>query len=169
MEVPPPLRDLLARQDNVVATWQMPVGLRRNAARAARLGLWTRLSRHTLLASPAPASIGQQGWAAVLHFGRHARLSGRAALVLHGWNADFNLPFDVAVPHTVQTRAGPPWTRVHRLSVALTGPTARPCTSSSRCCSSGFPPPTGPRRPSGTRPGCRAADWCDGSHSLNIT
>ena len=82
VEIPPSLTRLLTRQDNVVATCQLTVPLRRAAARAARRGEWRRLTKKTYLAAPAPPTPRQRAWAAALHGGSQARICGRNALVL---------------------------------------------------------------------------------------
>jgi hypothetical protein len=130
VRIPPPLRQLLIDQDNVVATWQMPQPTRRAAKRAARGGNWRRLTDKTYVAAPSSPSEQQRAWAAVLHCGPSARLSGRNALVLHGWDDDLAAPFDVAVPHRVQPKPGPSWLRIHRFSRAPDGPAARPARTS---------------------------------------
>ncbi len=126
VEIPPSLTRLLTRQDNVVATWQLTVPLRRAAARAARRGEWRRLTKKTYLAAPAPPTPRQRAWAAALHGGSQARICGRNALVLLGWADELRAPFDVVVPHSVQPASGPEWLRIHRVSLALTGPAATP-------------------------------------------
>ncbi len=130
MEIPEVLRDLLAQQDNVVAMWQLPVPLRRAATRAVKRREWRRLTKRTFLAAPCSPTERQRVWAAVLHGGESARLSGRNALVLHGWNGELTAPYDVAIPHDVQPVSGPEWMRIHRVAVPLTGPAAKPARTS---------------------------------------
>jgi len=124
------LRDHLAAQDNVVAMWQLPVEVRRAAARAVRRKEWRRLTKKTFLAAACEPTQRQRAWAAVLHCGPSALLAGRNALVLHGWNDEFHAPYDVAVPHCVQKVPGPTWLRIHRVAVPLTGPAAKPARTS---------------------------------------
>lgn len=122
----PALRELLMRQENVVALWQLPPPQRRATLRAIRYKHWRRLSRQTVLAAPGAASQRQLVWAALLHCGEHARLSGRTALILHGWDQEFDPPHDVVVPHRVQPLPGPSWLRIHRVSQPIVGPAAIP-------------------------------------------
>lgn len=126
VEIPRSVTELLVSQDNVVATWQLPIRLRRAAARAVRRGEWRRLTKKTYLAAATPPTQRQRAWAAALHCGPHARICGRNALVLLGWNGELDAPYDVVVPNTVQPAAGPQWLRIHRVSLAVTGPAAPP-------------------------------------------
>ena len=61
VRIPPPLRQLLIDQDNVVATRQMPQPTRRAAKRAARGGNWRRLTDKTYVAAPSSPSEQQRG------------------------------------------------------------------------------------------------------------
>ncbi len=88
------------------------------------------MTSKTYVASPSRPSATQRAWAALLHCGPSARLSGRNALVLHGWDEVLAAPFDVAVPHRVQPAPGPTWLRIHRLSSEPTGPAALPARTS---------------------------------------
>ncbi len=124
MELPQEVRDYLAEQDNVVAMWQMTVPARRAAARAVRRKQWRRITKKTFLASACEPT--QRAWAAVLHCGSSALLAGRNALVLHGWKNELGAPYDVVVPHCVQKVPGPSWLRIHRVTVPLSGPAAKP-------------------------------------------
>jgi acyl transferase domain-containing protein len=126
VEIPPFLTQLLARQENVVAMWQLPTPLRRAAARAVRRGHWRRLTKKTFLAAPTPPTQRQRAWAAALHGGSQARICGRNALVLLGWKDQLGTPYDIVVPHQVQPAPPPEWLRVHRVSLAVTGPAATP-------------------------------------------
>lgn len=112
-------------QQSVIATWQMSPAEVRGATRAARLGQWQRLTRHTFLATVSPPSDEHLLWAAVLDAGRAARLAGRNALVLHGWQQDVCKPIDVVVPRDVRRRCNPDWMRVHRAAV-VRGPAQSP-------------------------------------------
>ncbi len=62
----------------------------------------------------------------MLHGGSQARLCGRNALVLIGWEDELSAPYDIVVPHRVQPATPPGWLRVHRVSSAVTGPAANP-------------------------------------------
>ena len=124
-----PLRDLLVPQDNVVALWQLPGPERRAARRAARLRQWRRLSPQVILASPTAPTASQLAWAAVLHCGPKARLSGRTALILHGWRGDLTTPHDVVVPRAVRPRPAPDLVRVRRVAEP-SGPAALPARTS---------------------------------------
>lgn len=126
VQIPDTVRSLLAQQDNVVATWQLPQSARRAAKRASKRGDWQSLTARTYLAAPSQASASQRAWAAALHCGLSARLSARNALTLHGWDEELGAPFHVAVPHCVQPRPGPEWLKIHRLSLEPTGPAAQP-------------------------------------------
>jgi hypothetical protein len=88
------------------------------------------LTSRAYLASPMQPSPRQRAWAALLHCGPSARLAGRNALVLHGWDEELRAPFDVAVPHRVQPASGPAWLRIHRVMLEPTGPAARPARTS---------------------------------------
>jgi hypothetical protein len=122
----PQLRNLLIRQGNVVALWQVPPPTRRAITRAAARGDWRRLTSRAYLAAPGDPTVEQQRWAAVLHGGARARLSGCAALTLHGWTQRAPLPHDVVVPHHVQPAKGPGWMCVHRITHPVIGPAALP-------------------------------------------
>lgn len=117
---------LLAGQENVVAAWQLPTARVRAARRAVRSRRWRRITTRTYLAGPAKPTEQQRLWAAVLHCGEHARLSGRAALNLHGWTLESEPPYDVVVPAGVQPARRPSWIRLHRVSMTPTGPAATP-------------------------------------------
>lgn len=122
----PDLRELLISQDNVVANWQLKPLQRRAATRAVRCRQWQRLSNQVFLCALGEASPQQLVWAAVLHCGHGARLSGRTALVLHGWEQSLQPPHDVVVPLGVQPPRDPDVVRIHRLSGPLDGPQALP-------------------------------------------
>jgi hypothetical protein len=134
--ITPALRALLIAQRNVVALWQLPPGLKRAALRAAALGDWRRLTTRVYLAEPGQPALDQQRWAALLHGGELARLSGRAALTLHGWTLDAPPPHDVVVPHHVQLTKEPAWMRLHRISHPFNGPAARPARTTAHLATS---------------------------------
>jgi hypothetical protein len=191
------LRALLIRQHNVVARWQLPLAQRRAAVRAAQLGQWRRLSYQVFLAAPGSPSTQQLAWAALLHCGEHARLSGRTALVLHGWQQELRSPHDVVVPGRVQPLPGPPWVRIHRVTGAPDGPQALPLRTSphmaTACAAAwartdreamfivisvlqqGLTSPARLRQTLASTPALRrrqligemASEYADGSHSLN--
>lgn len=116
--LPPETLKTLVLQDGVIAAWQMSASLRRAAGRAVRLGQWQRLTTQTFLTSPAEATQNQLLWAACLHGGPQAMLTGRAALVLHGWRQPHRKPFDVISPAEVHREVRPSWLRVHRFRKA---------------------------------------------------
>lgn len=124
------MRNLLVRQDNVVALWQLTPALRRRVVRAAAGPLWQELTWQVMLAAPAPASDRQKMWAAVLHCGEHARLCGRAALQLHGWTGAANPPYDVLVPRVVRPVRNPQWLRLRSTTAEVAGPAAQPARTS---------------------------------------
>jgi hypothetical protein len=126
----PRLRCLLVEQDNLVALWQLTAPERRAVIRAARRGHWGRLTCQVYLGAPGEPSMNQLVRAAQLHSGKHARLSGRTALILHGWKQEHRKPHDVVVPHGVQPLPGPQWIRVHRVRHELRGPEALPARTS---------------------------------------
>jgi hypothetical protein len=126
----PHLRELLVEQDNVVALWQLPTSERRAVIRAAKRGHWRRLSHAVYLGAPGEPSADQRVWAAGLHGGKHARLSGRTALILHGWSQTLRKRHDVVVPHHVHPKDPPEWVRIHRLVQPVTGPAAQPLRTS---------------------------------------
>ncbi len=124
------MRQLLVAQDNVIALRQLPGAQRRSVRRAAEIGEWRALSWQVYLASPNAASRQQLLWAAVLHGGPGARLCGRNALVLHGWNQELKSPYDVLIPHAVQPKRPPEWLRLHRTVREISGPAATPARTS---------------------------------------
>ena len=126
----PHLYELLVQQDNVVALWQLTAPERRAVIRAAQHEQWRPLTRQVYLGAPGEASTDQLVRAAQLHGGKHARLSGRAALILHGWNQEHRTPHDVVVPHAVQPLPGPEWMRIHRVRREPHGPEAVPLRTS---------------------------------------
>lgn len=82
--------------------------------RAVLLGHWRRLSSRTYLASPTTASREQLLWAAVLHAGPAAALSGQFALCRHGWSADPSGRVDVLAPSRVFVPETPDFARIRR-------------------------------------------------------
>lgn len=128
--IPPELRALLVRQDNVVALWQLSRGDSRVVGRNVASQYWSELSWQVFLAAPGKPSDSQRMWAALLHCGEDARLAGRSALQLHGWKGEAAPPFDVVVGHTVRPTKPPDWLRVRRTRGEITGPAAEPLRTS---------------------------------------
>lgn len=120
------MKRLLIAQDNVVALRQLTYEQRRSVRRVAKAGEWREFSWQVFLASSNLPTPRQYAWAAVLHCGKHARLCGRNALVLHGWNQELHAPYDVLLPHEAQAVRPPAWLKVHRTVAQVTGPAATP-------------------------------------------
>lgn len=115
------LLELLTKQDNVVALWQLDDEVRRAATRARRLGHWREITSRVYLAAPSDPTQEQRMWAASLHAGKDAVLAGQAALYASGWKHDVAEPFDVLVPRE-QNPLCPKWIRLHRTSRLITSP-----------------------------------------------
>lgn len=107
------MNDLLRAQQGVIARRQMSRSQRQRAERLVSAKSWRRITRKTYLASPAEPTSEQLAWASVLHCGEDARLGGRNALVLHGWNETLQKPFEVVYPTRVRNR--PSWLRLRRV------------------------------------------------------
>lgn len=122
------LESLLASQSNVVARWQMTKPQRRAAALAVRNGEWRKPTHQVFVRTSGPLTTDQQTWVALLHGGPGARLAGRTALTLHGWNEPLRTPFHVVTPPTVRRTDTPDWIRLHR-SRATHGPAPSPARS----------------------------------------
>lgn len=109
----PEALELLTAQEGVIATWQSGAPDRRAMLRAHRLGHWQQITTWVYSSSPSDPSEAQKTWAAVLHHGPEAVLSGRNALALSGWTGGANEHMDVLVGVNCR-RLGPEWIRPHR-------------------------------------------------------
>jgi hypothetical protein len=105
--------ELLTAQDGLIATWQPGAPDGRAMLRAHRQGHWQQVTTWVYSASPNDPNETQKAWAAVLHHGPDAVLSGRNALVLSGWNGGADEHMDVLVGRDCRRR-GPEWIRPHR-------------------------------------------------------
>lgn len=119
------LGPLLAAQNNVVGRWQMTPSQVRAARRSVQLQEWQRPANHVYVMGRAPLTTEQSMWAALLHGGAEARLAGRAALVLHGWNQPVTRPIDVVMARRLTRSRTPDWIRLHR-PIELAGPSQEP-------------------------------------------
>lgn len=122
------LRDLeqvLVCQHNVVGRWQMTRPQSRAAIRAVHNGEWQAPTTQVFVVGTAELSNEQRCWVALLHGGPGARLAGRTALTLHGWNQPLGIPIDVAIPVSVTRSKTPAWIRLHRIQ-EIVGPAAQP-------------------------------------------
>lgn len=115
------LLELLTKQDNVVALWQLDDEVRRAATRARRLGHWRDITERVYLAAPSDPTHEQRLWAASLHAGKDSVLAGQAALYASGWKHDVAEPFDVLVARDKNPLC-PKWIRLHRTNRLLTSP-----------------------------------------------
>ncbi len=104
----------------------MPASLRRAVVRAVRLGEWQRLTTQTFLAGVVPAGDEQRLWAGLLQGGREAMLSGRSALVTHGWTHGHDGSVHVLVPANVYREPLPDWLLIHRVARPPCNPMGQP-------------------------------------------
>lgn len=111
----PETKHALAAQGDVIAVWQLRDDERRSVRRAVRLGQWRQVTRRVVTSSHRSLDPSTMAWAAVLHGGPDAHLTGRNAMVLHGWRGDLAAPFDVAVPPDLHLRERPAWLRIRRI------------------------------------------------------
>lgn len=116
---------LLAKQDNVVATWQLDRPTSHQMRQAHNRGVWRQLTRFTYLAAPCEPTEAQLRWAAALHVGPAGLLSGQAALACAEWCGKPSAAIDVLTSAATNRRSTPRWLQVHRTTVmpraALTG------------------------------------------------
>lgn len=102
----PTWQQLLEQQDLVLSRIQaLQTGLGEEgwSWRIAR-GRWQRIVPGVAVAHSGPVTDRQRAWAAVLHAGRGAALTGDAALVEHGVELPRPAAVDVAVPHERRVR-----------------------------------------------------------------
>jgi hypothetical protein len=94
-----PLDDLLAQQDGVISRAQaLATGLTDDAWRWRLRRDWQRVLPGVAVAHSGPVSDRQRAWAAVLHGGPGAALSGDAALLMQGMRLPSPSALDLAIP-----------------------------------------------------------------------
>lgn len=106
-----------ARQADLIASWQVTSPELRALRRAVRTKAISTVSHHVFALSRQELTPKAHVWAAALHCGKHARVGGYNALVLHGWSSDLRTPVDVVVPPTVRPHDPPDFVRVRRLGL----------------------------------------------------
>lgn len=122
--MPPSLRVLLARQDLTLARWQaLACGMTARAWDWRISHIWQQVVPGVAVAHTGGLTDRQRGWAAVLHAGSGACLSGDAALAHYQFRGvDLNRvdALDVAVPGERRPRnarqAGGPLVSCHRVA-----------------------------------------------------
>ncbi len=118
------VRLLMLRQRDLIADWQASeVGIApRNLRRACGRG-WRQHGFHVFSDRDTDLTGAQRRMAAVLEFGPEALLTGRAALVEHGWSLEAGDHVDLIVARSLRGRRHPdlPWLRLHTTLATLPG------------------------------------------------